>query len=173
MFQIRPEEPRDRDAALAVERLAFGSDEEVAIVEAVRDDPGSFALVADDEGDIVGHVQCSRAWIGEESVVALGPVGVVPRRQGQGIGSALIRGAVDRARELGEPAVILLGSQRFYPRFGFEPGSRFGLRNPFTGVRNPDGFVVAEEDFMLAVLDDRARRLHGEVRWHRAFGQAG
>ena len=172
MPQIRLEEWDDRPAALDVERLAFGSDVEVAIVEAVRDDPGSFALVADDDGDIVGHVQCSRAWIGEESVVALGPVGVVPRRQGRGIGSALIRGALDRARELGEPAVVLLGSQRFYPRFGFEPGSRFGLRNPFAGVR-PDGFVVAEDDFMLAVLDDRARRLHGEVRWHRAFGQAG
>ncbi len=44
--------------------------------------------------------------------------------------------------------MILLGSPAFYPRFGFVPGSAFGLRNPFAGVQ-PDGFVVAEEDFML------------------------
>jgi hypothetical protein len=39
----------------------------------------------------------------------------------------------------------------------------------FTGVQ-PDGFVVAEGDFMILPLDGRAAALAGEVRWHLAFG---
>jgi putative acetyltransferase len=165
---VRPEEPRDRDASLEVERLAFGSDEEPGIVEAVRDEEGSFALVAEEDGAVVGHVQFSRAWIGEAAVMALGPVGVLPVRQGRGVGSALIREGLEEARSRGEAAVILLGDPAFYPRFGFEPGAAFGLSNPFAGVR-PDGFAIAEEDFMVARLADVT--LTGEVRWHPAFGE--
>jgi putative acetyltransferase len=164
------ETPADREATLQIERLAFGSDGEAAIVEAVRDEAGSFALVAEEDGEVIGHVQFSRVRIGQDRVVALGPIGVLPDRQRRGVGSALIRAGLDRARELGEPAVVLLGDPSFYPRFGFEPASTFGLRNPFTGVQ-PDGFVVKEEDFMVAPLDDRARHLSGPVRWHPAFGQ--
>ncbi len=170
MVEIRPEEPRDRDAALEVERLAFDSDEEPAIVEAVRDEAGSFALVAEEEGAIVGHVQFSRAWIGQTAVLALGQVGVLPGRQGGGIGSSLIRAGLEEARSRGEAAVILLGDPAFYPRFGFEPGSAFGIANPFAGVR-PDGFEIAEEDFMVAVVGKGD--LSGEVRWHPAFGEPG
>ena len=111
MIRIRPEEPLDREAALEVERLAFGSDEEPGIVEAVRGDDGSFALVAEEEGAIVGQRSSASR--------------------------------VDR-RDRG-PA--------FCPRFGFVPGSAFGLANPFAGVR-PDGFEIGEEDFMVAVVGE-------------------
>jgi predicted N-acetyltransferase YhbS len=166
---VRLEAPEDRAAALEVERAAFGSDEEAAIVEAVRDDEGSFALVAEEDGHVVGHVQLSRARIGESPVLALGPVGVAPPRQRRGIGSALLRAALEEARRRKEVAVILLGDPAFYPRFGFEPASGFGLRNPYAGVSAGD-FVIAEEDFMLAALDERARGLGGDVRLHCAFG---
>jgi predicted N-acetyltransferase YhbS len=166
---VRLEEPEDRAAALEVERAAFGSDEEAAIVEAIRDEEGSFALVADEDGEVVGHVQLSRARIGGSPVLALGPVGVAPPRQRRGIGSALLRAALEEAGRRKEVAVILLGDPAFYPRFGFEPASGFGLRNPFAGVSAGD-FVIAEEDFMLAPLDERARGLGGDVRWHQAFG---
>ena len=168
--EIRAERSADRDRSLEIERLAFGSEEEAAIVEALRDDDGSFALVADDDGDLVGHVQLSRAWIGENAVLALGPIGVVPPRQREGIGSALMRSALDEARARSQPAVILLGDPAFYPRFGFKPASALGWRNPFTGPQH-NGFVVREEDFMVAVVDDRARDFIGRVRWHQAFGQ--
>jgi putative acetyltransferase len=146
VVRIRPQEPEDRDDTVEVERLAFGSDEEAGIVEAVRDEEGSFALVAEEDGAVVGHVQFSRGWVGETPVLALGPVGVLPERQGRGIGSRLIRAGLEEAHSRGEAAVILLGDPAFYPRFGFEPGSALGLSNPFAGVR-PDGFEIAEEDF--------------------------
>lgn len=169
-MSVRLEGPEDRAAALEVERLAFGSDVEPALIEALRDQEGSFALVAQDGVEIVGHVQLARAWVGESPVLSLGPIGVRPDRQGEGFGRRLVEGALAEGAARGEIAVILLGSPALYPRFGFDPASAYGLRNPFAGVQE-DGFVVAEEDFMVAALDDRARSLTGEVRWHPAFGQ--
>jgi predicted N-acetyltransferase YhbS len=167
---VRLDEPRDRASALLVERAAFGGSVEAAIVEAVRDEPGSFALVAEDDGVIVGHVQLSRAWVDEEPVLALGPIGVLPERQGRRIGSSLVGAAVEEAAARGAPAVILLGAPGYYGRLGFEPASRHGLANPFAGETD-EGFTIEEGDFQIAVLDeDRARRLAGNVRWHPAFG---
>jgi putative acetyltransferase len=162
---IRLEELADREASLEIERSAFATEEEPAIVEAVRDLEGSFALVAEEDGRVVGHVQFSRAWIGDTPVLALGPIGVRPDRQRNGIGSALIAAGLRESRDRAELAVILLGSPRFYPRFGFEPGAASGLQNPFAGV--------PEEDFMVARLDERAGSMSGVVRWHPSFAEPG
>ena len=159
----------DREHALHVEREAFGGPTEAEIVRAVRDLAGSFGLVIEEDGTVVGHVQLSRAWVGSDPVLALGPIGVLPARQGRGIGSALVEAALAAARKRREIAVILLGSQAFYPRFGFRAGASFGLRNPFAGAQE-EGFVVAQEDFMLAPLGDPAASLVGEARWHPSFG---
>jgi predicted N-acetyltransferase YhbS len=171
-LQIRLEKPSDRDDSLAIERLAFGEEAEAEIARAVRDEQDSFAMVAKRAEELVGHAQLSRAWVGSDPVLALGPIGVAPDAQGQGIGSALVRGALEEARRREERAVILLGSQEFYPRFGFEAATAWGLRNPFAGAAG-SGFVIQEEDFMLAALDARCGSLHGPVRWHPAFGQSG
>lgn len=162
---IRPEEPGDRAASLEVERAGFGSDEEPAIVEAVRDDEGSFALVAEDAGEVVGHIQFSRAWVGDEGVLALGPMAVRPDRQGQGIGAGLIRAGLVEAAKREETAVIVVGEAGYYGRFGFRTASAFGIPVPFPGV--PD------EDFMVAELGGEGSVPSGAVRYHPAFGQAG
>jgi putative acetyltransferase len=171
-LEIRLERPEDRDAALDVERRAFeatGSAElETRIVRDVRDDEGSFALVAAEGEDVIGHVQFSRGWIGVTPVVALGPIAVSPERQGGGIGSALVRGGLDAARWRGEKVVMLLGDPNYYRRFGFRPALPLGLRNPYAGVM-PDGFEIHEEDLQLVFLDGDVP-LEGQVRWHAAFG---
>jgi putative acetyltransferase len=170
--RIRIEEPGDRTASVDVERLAFGSSVEPEIVDRIRDLEGAFALVADDDGEVVGHVQFSRAWVGELAVVALGPIAVRPERQGEGIGTALIAEGLAEARRRGEPAAILLGSPDFYGRRGFFPAAGFGLRNPFAGVME-DGFEIAEEDFQIAVLAESAPAFEGEARWDPAFSEVG
>ena len=167
---IRFEDPSDRPASLEVERAAFERPDEANIVEAVRDEPGSFALVADADGEVVGHVQMSRAWVGEAAVLALGPIGVESDRQGRGIGSSLVRGALAEAVRRGEWAVILLGAPAYYRRFGFVAASIHGLRNPFAGSHE-GGFVIDEEDFQIAMLDEHwVPPPAAEVRWHPAFG---
>lgn len=169
-LNVRLETADDRAAALDVEREAFGGPLEARIVEEVRDVPGSFALVAELDGVIVGHVQISPAFIGADAVSALGPIGVSVAHRRHGIGTALIDAALAEARRQGAMAVILLGSPRFYGAVGFLPAADFGLANPYTGMQE-EGFVVKEEDFQIAVLDqERVGRLRGPVRWHPAFG---
>jgi predicted N-acetyltransferase YhbS len=167
---VRTELPADREASIEVERAAFGEPAEAAIVEAVRDEPGSFGLVAELDGEVVGHVQLSVAHVGEDEVLALGPIGVMPARQGRGIGTALVAAALEEARAHGAIAVVLLGSPTYYGARGFVPASGLALDNSFAGTKADDS-VIQEEDFQIAVLDEAAcRRLSGDVRWHPAFG---
>ncbi|MDP9185577.1 MAG: N-acetyltransferase, partial [Actinomycetota bacterium] len=162
---IRPELPEDQPSSIEIERAAFGTPEEATIVERVRDEPGSWALVAEVDGEVVGHVQMSAARIGDDSVLALGPIGVLPAYQRRGIGSSLIAAALAGAVERGSAAVILLGSPSFYGSRGFEPAATYGLANPFATLL-PDGFEIVEEHFQIAVLDvDRLREMSGIVRW--------
>jgi predicted N-acetyltransferase YhbS len=102
-------------------------------------------------------------------VLTLGPIGVMPDRQRRGIGSALMRAALEEARARGEAAVLLFGDPAFYRRFGFEPGVTFGVPNPYAGRELPDGRVVAEENFLVTPLDEHASSLSGEVRCHPAL----
>ena len=171
---IRLEEPQDHRAAADVQRRAFEgegyaeSQHVVRIVQDVRSEEGSFALVAADGDRIIGHVQFSRAWAGEAPILTLSPLGVAPDRQRQGIGSALVIAGLAEARRRDEVAVVLLGNPVYYQRFGFRPGSEFGLRNPAVGV-TPEGFEILEEHFMLAPLRPSIGRLAGDVRWHPAI----
>jgi putative acetyltransferase len=174
---IRLEKMDDRAQSVDVERRAFGTARSVdpandigAIVERVRDEDGSFALVAEEQEHIVGHVQFTRGWVGETPVITLGPVGVLPERQSRGIGGTLIRTGLNEARRRGEVAAIVLGDPRYYRRFGFRTGSTLGLRNPATGV-TPEGFEILEEHFMVVPLDPQCiDQLDGDVRWHPALG---
>ena len=168
--EIRGVTPSDLNEVLSVQREAFGEPVEAEIVRTVRGLEGSFGLLAEENGSVVGHVQLSRASVGADPVLALGPIGVIPAQQRRGIGSMLIRAALEEARAREEIAVILLGSPAFYPRFGFVAGATYGLRNPYSGMQEP-GFVVAEEDFMVAPLGERAASLTGAVRWHPSFGE--
>ena len=168
-MNIRPERLDDRSASIEVERAAFGRPLEADIAVAVRDDPGSLALVAEEGGEVVGHVQLSTAWVGDHEVLALGPIGVAPAWQRRGIGAALVAAALEAARNAGACAVILLGDPGYYGSRGFEPAGSYGLSNPFDVME--DGFEFPEEDFQIAVLDPvRAQALEGDVRWHAAFG---
>jgi putative acetyltransferase len=167
---VRLERPADRAASIEVERAAFGQPLEAEIVEAVRGEHGAFALVAELDGEVVGHVQLSVAHVGEDEVIALGPIGVMPAHQGRGIGTALVAASLEEARVHGAIAVILLGSPAYYGARGFVPASGLALANPFAGTQLED-LPIAEEHFQIAVLDETAcRRLSGEVRWHPAFG---
>lgn len=161
---IRPERPGDEEAIAAVHRAAFGKDEEVQIVERLRAGPDylpHLSLVAEQDGAIVGHTILSRARLDARPALGLGPIGVLPDRQRDGIGSALMHASLDAAREAGEAVVVLLGHPTYYPRFGFVPASRLGITPPFE---------VGDEYFMALELQPGAANGGGRFAYSAAFG---
>lgn len=126
-MQIRPETPADHAAISALTTAAFAtaphaSGTEAAIIDALRA-AGALALsLVADAGGVVGHVAFSPVRIDgrEAGWFGLGPVSVAPGRQGQGIGSALIREGLARLAAAGAKGCVLLGDPGYYRRFGFE-----------------------------------------------------
>lgn len=132
---IRREEPHDIAAIRALAAAAFAgvrhSDgSEPRVIDALRA-AGELALslVAEEDGQMVGHVAFSPVAISDGSMnwFGLGPVSVAPRCQRRGIGSALIERGIADLREAGARGVVLLGEPGYYCRFGFEhdPALRF------------------------------------------------
>lgn len=136
---IRREQPGDVEATRALHDAAFGVPAgaahaaETVLLDALRADGDvldELTLVADLHGEVVGHVVCSRGRLGEGPCVGLGPIGVLPGRQGEGIGSALVAAVLVTADQLGEPAVVLLGDPGWYAHFGFEAAAGHGIGSP-------------------------------------------
>ena len=153
-MRIRAETTGDREAVYDVNRRAFGRDDEPRLVEAIRDSPGflaGLALVAEDDGALVGHILLSRVLVGGEDALVLAAVAVVPERQSEGIGGELVRSAVEAARGRDERLVVLVGHPWYYPRFGFVPASTLGIEHPTP---------IADEVFMaLPLAGDHPRGL--------------
>jgi putative acetyltransferase len=130
---IRRELPRDAQQVYAVQLAAFGQPLEADLVSALRSGGHAIdelALVAGVDGQIVGHVICSRGKLADEPSIGLGPIGVRPEFQGQGIGSALMHAVIAAADALGEPLIALLGSPDYYQRFGFVGSTDVGVTPP-------------------------------------------
>jgi len=77
-------------------------------------------LVARDAGGILAAA--IRFWpvlVGGQRSLLLGPIGVHPTRQGEGLGALLIGDSLERARAAGWQRVLLVGDASYYGRFGF------------------------------------------------------
>jgi putative acetyltransferase len=135
---IRAERPGEAAAVRAVNDMAFGTLHEGQIVDDIRGTPDWIdggSLVAEEDGRLVGHVLISLGVLDLEMgdrrrIWMVGPVAVIPERQRQGIGGALMRAAIALATERGEPLLVLLGHATYYPRFGFEPARAIGIEAP-------------------------------------------
>jgi putative acetyltransferase len=170
---VRRERPGDVAAIRAVHALAFGGAVEAEIVDALRArGKATLSLVAVDAERVVGHILISPVTItlpseedGEaRAALGLGPMAVLPTHQRQGIGSLLVRAGLAACRDAGHGCVVVLGHPAYYPRFGFEPASRRGVR-----WEHP----VPDEAFMI--LELRQGGLGGRggiVRYQPEFGEA-
>lgn len=164
---IRPETDADREKITAVTRAAFGRELEAGMVETVRASDGfvpELSLVAEEDGEVVGHVLLSYVRLEERRVLVLGPISVLPERQRQGIGSALVRESLRRADDRGEPLVLLLGHPWYYPRFGFRRASEVGITLP-----DP---TIPDEAWMAIPLGAYDPALRGRVTWPPAFASS-
>lgn len=161
---IRETTPADVPAIAALVTEAFGKSAEAQLVDRLRaSDRLCCELVAEEDGVIVGHVAFSPVRIGEDwgegRWWGLAPLAVTPALQKTGIGTALTRAGLEAARRAGVTLVVVLGSTRYYHRFGFGPAERLGLRcvykvssehfmacQPVMGVL-PQGTVHYDEAF--------------------------
>ena len=135
---IQPEGPDDAEAIRAVLITAFPTSAEADLVEQLRlDGDIEIALVAVDDGRIVGHVVMSRMEVAGDGrsfrALGLAPVAVLPERHHAGIGSRLIREALAIARGNGEELVFVLGAPAYYSRFGFSTATAAPFASPFAG----------------------------------------
>jgi putative acetyltransferase len=164
--RVRPEQPGDFEAIAAVVEAAFGRVLEARLVEAIRasdDFVAELALIAEADGEIVGHTMLSYSTVEDVArrVLQLSPLAVRPDRQRAGVGSALVRTALRRADKLGEPLVVVLGIPAYYPRFGFRPSSQLGLAAPDPAT--PDA------EFMAVPLTAYDPTIRGRVVFSPAF----
>ncbi|HEX8653853.1 MAG TPA: N-acetyltransferase [Allosphingosinicella sp.] len=161
-FSIREERPGDRDGVRAVTEAAFGPGGETELVERLHaDGDAEIALVAEEEGRIVGHVLFSRM-AAKFRALGLGPVCVEPARQKSGIGSALIRAGLERARQEDWDAVFVLGDPAYYGRFGFTLAAAGPFRCVYSGPH-----------FMALPLAGEMPSGGGEIAYAPAFAALG
>ncbi len=160
---IRAELPQDIEAIHKLTIAAFlnaphSDHTEQFIVRALRKANAlAISLVAEDEGQIVGHVALSAVSISDNSHAwyGLGPISVLPEQQKRGVGSLLMQSAIERLKSLNARGCVLLGDPNYYQRFGFKPQK--GLILP--GI--PEGYFQA---ILLA-----GNWPQGTVSYHQAF----
>lgn len=167
---IKQETPHDFKDVFEVNCTAFAQDSEAELVDALRKNPAVFipelSLVALKNDRVVGHILFTKIKIEDDhgrthESLALAPMAVRPEFQKQGIGTRLIQKGFEVAKGLGFKSVIVLGHERYYPRFGFEPAAKWKIKAPFDvpanafmavelvkgALKNTSGTVIYPKEF--------------------------
>ena len=169
MIEIREERREDYQAVRDVNNQAFNQPQEGMIIEKIRESGVEIlSLVAIIDNKIVGHIFFSPVRMEEQPTLkdgmGLAPMAVLPDYQQQGIGSKLIKEGIQRLKLKSVPYIIVLGHKDYYPKFGFETASKYGLKCQWDGV--PD------EAFMVMILDDKMKpKIHGVAKYSDEFDE--
>ena len=166
---IRQENPCDYDEVYSVVKTAFASAKhsdgtEQDLVVRLRQSTHfipELSLVAQIDKRIAGHIMFTKAYIGETALVALAPLSVLPEFQNKGISTDLILKGHFIAQKLGYPYCVVLGSETYYPRFGYVPAEKFHIQAPFH---------VPSDNFMAIKLIKNASPVNGTLRYAPEFG---
>ena len=154
MISIREEQPQDIRIIRDLNKRAFGQTQEADLVDKLRQTCDDLlSLVALMQNQVVGHILFTPVIVeGVDSMLqgmALAPMAVLPEYQRQGIGSALVRTGIEKLKKRQCPFIIVLGHAEYYPRFGFEPASRYGIRSEWE---------VPDDAFMILVIGEFGMR---------------
>ena len=139
MITIHQESPTEIAAIHSVNKQAFnGREAEANLVDVIRNSEKfipELSLVAEENGQIVGHILFSRVHIeienGQVPALALAPMAVLPEYQKLGIGTKLVKRGLDECLRLDHSVVIVLGHSSYYPRFGFSAALAKSLECPY------------------------------------------
>lgn len=165
-YIIRQETQEDHQAVYALNTLAFGQSNEAQLVDKLRVSEAfvpELSLVAISHEKVVGHILLTKISIIPHNTVslALAPMAVMPGHQRQGVGEALIQHGLLKARDLNFSSVIVLGHAEYYPKFGFLPAEKWGIRAPFE---------VPSEAFMaLELVKGGLANAAGVVKYPKEF----
>lgn len=172
-IKLRQETEQDHKSVFQVIQKAFENEEysdhkEQFLVERLRKSNTfipELSIVAEVDNKIVGHILLTKLEIENDintyESLALAPVSVLPEFQGKGVGSKLILHSHEVAKELGYKSIILLGHEKYYPRFGYELTNKYGIEMPFD---------VPAENCMVAVLAKNGLSgVRGKVIYPDAF----
>ncbi|MCT4601726.1 MAG: N-acetyltransferase [Marinifilum sp.] len=167
---IRPENKSDYSTISMVNDMAFGQEAEGILIEKLRKNKKfikELSLVACMGNEIVGHILffpiCIKNKNIEYNALALAPMSVIPELQGLGIGSRLVEKGLAKAKKLGHKSVIVLGHEKYYPKFGFKPTSKYNIKAPFD---------VNENAFMaLELSKDALSHVEGTVEYPKEFSE--
>lgn len=126
-------------------------------------------FVAEYEGKIVGNVVCSYCKVVNETdhiqkdkdIIAIGPIGVIPEYQKQGIGGLLIEAVKEKCKEMGIAGIVLYGHPEYYSRFGFINAKEYNICTP--QGENFDAFMALE------VTSRSLRNITGRCYESKAF----
>ncbi|MGE5358580.1 MAG: GNAT family N-acetyltransferase [Bacteroidales bacterium] len=167
-IRVRAERDADREPIRRLNVAAFPTPAESLLVDRLREGGKlALSLVAEQDGEILGHIAFSAVALSSGGAplrgFGIGPMAVRPARQKHGIGTLLVHEGLARCRAAGLDYVVVLGHPRYYPRFGFEPASRFALRCAWPV---PDGVFMAME-LRHGALDGRS----GLVEYEAEFNQ--
>lgn len=123
------------------------------------------SLVAEKNNKVVGHILLTKALIKDKykstETLALAPLSVLTEYQKTGVGKALMNRAIELSKELGYKSIVVLGHENYYPKFGFEKASIYGIKAPFE---------VPDEAYMiLELIPNALMGVTGIVEYSKAF----
>lgn len=168
MLEIRQETKKDYEEAYNVVKEAFEAAEhsdgnEQDLVVALRNSNNfipELSLVAVKNNKIVGYILFTTVKIGKYEELALAPLCILPEFQRRGIGSKLIEKGHKIAKKLGYHYSIVLGSEKYYPKFGYVPAIEYEITAPFE---------VPSKNFMAIKLNDSNKKINGIVKYAKEF----
>lgn len=153
---IRPSTPEEVAEIVGIYPAIFPEEDLQPLVRDLLDeDEAVLSLVAVAGDEIIGHVVLTLCTIDDSAdhVGLLGPLGVLPDRQGQGIGRALIQAGFEAMKQRGITKVCVLGDPDFYGRYGFE--AEKDIEPPYDLPAEWDGA------WQSVTLDDNAAPVRG------------
>jgi putative acetyltransferase len=168
-MNIRTATDNDLPSVVRVHEAAFGHADEASLVRALLADPSArpwLSLVAEDSGEIVGHVLFTAVSAAGSPAAILTPLAVMPDRHGGGIGTALVEDGLRRLREAGTGLVFVFGDPAYYRRFGFEAAAPHGLDAPY-----PIQPEYADAWMVTVLRDGLLGQITGRVRCANTLSQ--
>lgn len=165
---IRPETEEDYKEITKLHDLAFNRINEGKLVKNLRKTKSfisELSLVAEYKNTIIGHILFYPIKIIAENrkcgSLTLAPLSVLPAYQNKGVGSKLIERGLATAKKLGFKSVVVLGHSWYYPKFGFEVASKWGVYSPFD--------VPEEAFFVLELIRNGLKNCRGRVEFPKEF----